>query len=121
MKNLLNILTVLTPLLLFTVVFGIYKEITYGTLETYINSKKSDCEVILPKNMKVVYNSDNQKYAIQIIDSYGKQFLWARRSGYIWESFDVNTDFNDSCIAKSFAVQYLKQQDEHKLKLDGYK
>lgn len=102
-------------------IFCIYKEITYGTMETYFNSQKSDCNVILPKNLKVVYNSDNQKYAIQINDSYGKQFLWARRSGYIWESFDVNTDFNDSCIAKSFAVQYLKQQDEHKLKLDGYK
>jgi hypothetical protein len=118
MKQFINISLVVIILLL---LFAIYKNYTYGTFDTYVNSKKTDCQVNLPKNLKVVYNSYEKKYAIQIKNIWGTKFLWGRNSGRIDESFSVYTNFNDSCTAKSFAVQYLKEQDDNNKKLTGYK
>jgi len=98
-----------------------YQQEKYGTLETYLNSQKSDCKVTLPQNLRVVYNSNNKMYAIEINTVWGKQFLWGRFSGWIDESYDVYTDFNDSCTAKSFAVQYIKEQTEYNKRVTGYK
>lgn len=75
----------------------------------------------LPQNLKVVYNSSNKKYAIQINNTWGKQFLWGRTEDWICESFGVYTNFSDSCIAKSFAFQYLREQREYEEKQNGYK
>lgn len=121
MNYLKNGFLILTFLLLCFIVFCIYQQQAYGTLGTYFNSKKTDCNFGLPKNLRVVYNSENKKYAIEITNTWGKQFLWGRYRGWIDESFVVNTYFGDSCIAKSFAAQYLKEREDYNKKGTGYK
>lgn len=121
MKYLKNGFLVVAFSLLGFVMFCMYQQQVYGTLETYFNSKKTDCEVVLPKDLRVVYNTINKRYAIQITNTWGKQFLWGRYINWIDESFAVYTDFNDSCVAKSFAVQYLKERDEYNKKVTDYK
>ena len=121
MKKFLKVFIFITFLLMAFVIFCMYQQEKYGTLDTYFNSKKDDCNVSLPPNLRVVYNSSNKKYAIEITNILDKQFLWGRYMGRIDKSFAVNTDFNDSCIAKSFAVQYLKERDEYTKKKTGYK
>lgn len=101
--------------------FCLYHQINYGTLKTYYNSNKSDCEFILPNDLRVVYNSKNRRYAVEITNTWGKQFLWGRLGNWIDNSFAVNTDFKDSCIAKSFAIQYLRERDDYNKRLTGYK
>lgn len=121
MKYLKNFFLIVSFSFLGFIVFCMYQREVYGTVDTYFNSKKTDCEFVLPKNLRVVYNSENKKYAIEITNIGGKQFLWGRYTGWIDESFAVNTDFNDSCIAKSFAIQYLKETNEYNKNVTGYK
>lgn len=121
MKYLPNVILIALISILFFLIFCMYQQEKYGTLESYFNSQKSDCEVTLPQNLRVVYNGNNKKYAIEITNVWGKQFLWGRYRGWIDESFAVYTDFNDSCVAKSFAVQYIKEQNEYNKKATDYK
>ena len=122
MKKLQTILLIILATLVALWGVTLYRQNTHGTWSAYMNSYENDCNVQLPQNFKIVYNENEKRYAVQIIDKIlGKQFLWGRNGDWIDESFDVYTDFSDSCIAKSFAVQYLKEQREHYQKQNGYK
>jgi len=116
----LKVLTSILILIISVCVFFIYQTYNYGTIDTYFNSSKSDCYVKLPANMKVVYSNEYKKYAIMITGKYSNRFLWGRRSGWIDESYSVYTNFSDSCAAKSFAVQYLKEKSDEQRK-NNYK
>ena len=77
MKYFINISLATIVVFLVFIVFIVYKETTYGTVSAYFNSKETDCKVTLPKNLKVVYNSYNKMYAVQIENVWGsdkKQF-----------------------------------------------
>lgn len=88
-----------------------YKINEYGTFNSCKNSSASDCDIQLPSDLRIVYNKDKHRYAVEITDRiWGKRYLWARFEGWIDDNYQALTDFTDSCKAKSFAKQYLKEK-----------
>ncbi|MES2428273.1 MAG: hypothetical protein V4560_14935 [Bacteroidota bacterium] len=121
MKAIKIIMNVILLVLVILWGYTFYRQHTHGTWAAYWNSSANDCTMKMPENLRVVYNQENKRYAIEITNIWGKQFLWARTGDWVDESFAVNTDFSDSCIAKGFASQYLKERQEYNSKLQGYK
>lgn len=102
--------------------FALLQEQRYGTWNTYRNRDPRDCDFALPSTMRIVYSDTEKRYAVEITqDVLGKKYLWARSRGWIDEAYDPYTTFSDSCKAKSFARQYLREKDEELLLHDSYK
>lgn len=91
---------------------GIYIENSYGgSWDTFWYGRKGECNLELPWNLKVVWNE--KVYAIQTLLKNGThEYLWQRSTGEIDMLLSVSTTFPDSCKAKSFAFQFVKQQKE---------
>ncbi len=90
----------------------------YGTYGAWRNSSAADCEATLPMNLRIVYNADKDEYAVKI---NGGMYLWERRNIWISDSFEPWTTFGDSCRAKSFAIQYIRQEVEKNKINTGFK
>lgn len=83
-----------------------------GSLDTFWYGRKSDCELELPWNMKVVYNE--KVYAIQTLMADKTHEYLDQHSDEIDTHFRVWTTFPDSCTAKSFAFRYVEQEKSKK-------
>ncbi len=115
-----KILLVIVGILLILCVFCIYADSKYKTINTFLNKNDSDCIAKLPPNLSIVYSDKNKRYAVLKTDRYSKMYLWGYK-GSISDSYAVYDDFSDSCLAKSFALQYLREQKEYKENLNSYK
>jgi hypothetical protein len=67
-----------------------------------------------------VYSIKNNRYAIGITTIWGQQYLWSYE-GCVNEHFAPYTTFADSCIAKSFALQHIKEKKDYSDKINSYK
>ena len=104
--------------IILSALYACVQSIRYGTISTWWNSSKGDCTAILPMNIYVVYNEDTEKYAVKV---NGNRYLWSGRGFFISDAFQPWTTFGDSCRAKSFAIQYIRQEDEERKNNSGFK
>ncbi len=118
MKYLLTIIVLL--ILVFVVSVALILS-QYGTVESFIHSEKSDCDLKLPSNFKIVYNETEKDYAIREVSDYGYRYLWLRSSGFTDKSYSIYTTFSDSCHAKSFVKEYFRNKKEDQDTQNGYK
>jgi hypothetical protein len=117
MKNLIFIIPLSMVCFGFFMLYAIKK---FGTTETYFNSKVTDCNAVLPKDYKLFYNKEKDRYAVGIVTVFGQQYLWAY-NGRIDETFVPYTTFSDSCNAKSFALQHIRERQEYENKKHSFK
>lgn len=99
-------------------VFDVYNN--YGdSLPTYWNSKfENNCGVVVSERYKIVSNGD--RYAVTVKTYSRREFLWSRTYG-ISTAFSPWTTFPDSCTAKQYYLEYLKQERQEKQELEGFK
>lgn len=89
--------------------YGWYQSNRYGNFSAYWNYKKSDCAIDLPNDIWIA--SNGIEYVVKIKYYTGERYLWARGSGFIDWAFNPWTTFSDSCKAKAFALEYLRDKE----------
>lgn len=107
MKQALIIAAIVASILL----FAAYVTYQYKTFGTYLHTSDKDCTTTLPAAYKIVYSEVNKDYAVTVDKpNIGKGYVWANGSRFDWH-FDPYTTFSDSCKAKSFVLNYLRNED----------
>jgi hypothetical protein len=83
------------------------------------------CDRIIPKGVRIVYESSKKEYSAQMKVSTGEwRFIWDRGLNgvkYYDYHFFATDVFKDSCKAKEFAFDAMKYFKENKRLENGFK
>lgn len=119
-----------TPLFVLILIYGFFATLLavaaclvmsyfFGTFEAWVNSTPEMCQTDLPKGYKVVYNAETKEYAAKSGNEYLRCSFHGHYDTSNWAEFAAT--FSDSCRAKIFAFDFIRDKAKAEKLEKGFK